>query len=186
MNDIVKRVSSVFGYEYEAIMSFLTVETGGQGFDPATGKIIIQFEPGYFKRKKPFAPSGKWSVNGVERQKGEWLAFNNAFSIDPSSTMESTSIGIGQVMGEHWKRLGYASVGDMWDDAKKGIEQQIWQVCKFISTDKRLEGALKAHNWYLVAYIYNGSKFRQYAKKWGRVPYDISMREVYTKLKMVA
>lgn len=183
MKALVEAISRQFGYEPEAISAFLEVETGGRGFDPATGKIIIQFEPAYFKRKEPFAPSGKWSINGVERQKAEWLAFNNAFSIDPDSAMESTSIGLGQVMGDHWRRLCYGSVGSMWDDAKKSLERQIWQVCKFINTDSRLENALKKHDWYTVAYIYNGSKFKEMAKKWGRVPYDISMKTAYNRLK---
>lgn len=179
--DLVIGIARQFNYEPGAIMAFLEVETGGKGF--IDGKLVIQFEPGYFKRKEPFAPSGLWSINKVDIQSKEWKAFNNAFSIDPDSAMESTSIGIGQVMGEHWKRLGYSSVGAMWDDAKKGLDRQIWQVCQFIKTDKRLEGALKVHNWFLVAYIYNGSKFRELAKKWGREPYDISMKNAYEKLK---
>lgn len=183
MKALINSIAKQFGYEPAAIAAFLEVETGGRGFDPATGKIIIQFEPHYFKRKEPFAPSGKWSINGVERQKAEWVAFNNAFSLDAESAMESTSIGLGQVMGDHWRRLGYGSVGEMWDDAKRGLGRQIWQVCKFISTDARLEKALKEHDWYTVAYIYNGPRFKELAKKWGRVPYDISMGTAYERIK---
>lgn len=183
MRKLIDSIARLFAYEPAAIAAFLEVETGGRGFDPATGKIIIQFEPAYFKRKEPFAPSGKWSINGVERQKAEWIAFNNAFSIDADSAMESTSIGLGQVMGDHWRRLGYSSVGEMWDDAKSGLDRQVWQVCKFISTDKKLEKALRGHGWSTVAYIYNGPKFKEMAKKWGRVPYDISMKTAYERLK---
>jgi len=186
MKEIVQKISKEFDYEWEAIQSFLNVETGGFGFSPATGKIIIQFEPVWFRRKQPFAPSGKWSVNKVDVQTKEWEAFNNAFSINKDSAMESTSIGIGQVMGGHWKRLGYTSAGAMWDDAKKGIESQIWQVCQFIKTDIKLQSCIKAHDWDGVATIYNGTGFRYMAKKYNRTPYDVSMKIEYSKIKQAA
>jgi len=181
LNEIVRSISTKFGYEYESIQSFINIETGGKGFNG--NKLIIQFEPSWFKKREPYAPSGAWSVNKVERQVKEWIAFNNAFSIDPDSAMESTSIGIGQVMGGNWKRLGYKSVGEMWDDAKKGIDRQVWQMCQFIHTDKELELSLKRHDWCKVAYIYNGSGYRALAKKYNRVPYDVSMSLEYTRLK---
>ncbi len=182
MKELVRSIAAQFGYEYEVIQSFLNVETGGRGFN-SDGKIMIQFEPVWFKRREPYAPSGNWSVNKVDVQSREWQAFNNAFSIDADSAMESTSIGIGQIMGGHWKRLGYNSVGAMWDDAKKGIDRQIWQVCQFIHTDANLEKSVKRRDWSNIAYVYNGSGYKALAVKLGRTPYDVSMRNEYLKLK---
>jgi len=71
-----------FDLSYAQLKAVDSVESGGQGFDKITGKIIIQFEPVWFKRKSPYTPSGKWSLNGVERQKEEWIAFNDAFAKD--------------------------------------------------------------------------------------------------------
>lgn len=184
MKEIVKRIAKEFGIEYAALMSFIQVESGGRGFDKGTGKLIIQFEPAWFRKKAPYTPSGAWSVNKVERQTKEWIAFNNAFSHNPNAAMESTSIGLGQVMGFHYKRLGYKSVGDMWDDAKKGIERQIWQMAQFIATDNRLLRALVAKNWHLVATYYNGAGYKQLAIKIGREPYDISMQKAYLKYSL--
>ena len=172
----IRTQAANFGIEWEAVAAFIEVETGGLGFDESTGKIIIQFEPAWFRKKAPYAPSGKWSVNGVERQTAEWIAFNDAFSKNPDAAMQSTSIGLGQIMGFRFARLGYKSVGEMWDDAKKGIDRQVWQICKFISTDKRLLGALKDKNWHLVDVYYNGSGYKELAVKYGRIPYNISMR----------
>ena len=182
LNDIARIESAKFGLEYAAVMSFISVESGGKGFN-VDGKIIIQFEPKWFKRKQPYAPTGAWSINGVERQSKEWLAFNNAFSIDKDSAMQSTSIGLGQIMGFHYKRLGYSSVGEMWDDAKRGIDRQLWQMCKFIATDIKLQSCLKAHDWDGVATLYNGSGYKQLAKKIGREPYDISLQKAYASFK---
>ena len=179
---IIKSVATSFGIEPAAVASFIEVETGGMGFNH-DGKIIIQFEPAWFRKFEKYAPSGLWSVNKVDVQSKEWLAFNNAFGINPNHAMESTSIGLGQIMGFHYSRFGYKSVGEMWDDAKKGIERQIWQICKFISTDIKLQSCLKAHDWDGVATIYNGSGYKALAIKYHRLPYDQSMSIAYNKYK---
>lgn len=164
---------------FAALMAFIQVESGGKGFDSATGKLLIQFEPHYFKKREPYAPSGAWSVNRVEVQSKEWIAFNNAFCIDPDSAMESTSIGLPQIMGSHWKRLGYSSVGSMWDDFKTGEIAQVKALIKFIETDSKLYVALRSLNWPEVARIYNGAAYKEVAKKYGRQPYDEAMAESY-------
>lgn len=171
------------GVEPEALRAFIDVESSGLGFDPATGKIIIQFEPVWFRRHEPFAPSGAWSINKVERQAKEWAAFNDAWSIDPESAMKSTSIGMGQVMGFHFERLGYKTVGEMWDDAKRGEERQIHQMAEFINTDRKLWTAIRTKDWHTVALRYNGAKYQELAIKWGRTPYNISMAEAYARHK---
>jgi len=167
------------------LLTFISVETGGQGFDSKTGKILIQFEPSWFRKKAPYAPSGLWSVNKVDVQRKEWLAFNDAFSKNPDAAMKSTSIGLGQIMGLHYQRLGYKTVGDMWDDAKKGIDRQIRQLVKFINTDNKLKVALMNQDWHTVATIYNGAGYKQLALKYGRTPYDESMKYAYEKFKNV-
>lgn len=182
---LVWSVAAVFKLETRAVLAFLSAETGGKGFDEKTGKILIQFEPKWFHDLVPYAPSGAWSVNKVEVQAKEWIAFNDAFSKNKVAAMEATSIGIGQILGYHWKRLGYASVDAMWDDAKKGIERQIWQVCKFIDTDKKLKAAIIARNWHIVATLYNGAKYREMAIIWRREPYNITLAKAYEQFKYV-
>ena len=54
--------------ELASMLAFIEVETGGMGFDTKTGKILIQFEPSWFRKQAPYAPSGKWSVNKVDVQ----------------------------------------------------------------------------------------------------------------------
>lgn len=170
-------------YELASMLAFIEVETGGRGFDTKTGKILIQFEPSWFRKKAPYAPSGKWSVNRVDVQAREWEAFNNAFKLNPTAAMESTSIGLAQIMGFHYERLGYASVGKMWDDAKTGIEAQVRQLVKFIDTDAGLADALRKHDWARVARLYNGAGYKTIARKYMRVPYDEAMRNTYIKYR---
>jgi len=179
--DSVKSIAQSEGLDPFVLMAFIQVETGGIGFAD-NGKLIIQFEPAWFRKKEPFAPSGKWSVNKVDVQSKEWEAFNNAFSIDPESAMQSTSIGIGQIMGFNYKRIGFNSVGEMWDDAKVGIENQIQQICKFIKSDKWLSIAIKYKDWNRITELYNGKGYKALAKKIGRIPYDEAMKAAYNKL----
>lgn len=163
------------------LLAFVEVEAGGKGFDEVTGKIIIQFEPSWMKKLAPYAPSGLWSVNKVDVQSKEWIAFNDAFKNNPDATMQSTSIGLPQIMGFHFKRLGFKSVGEMWDFAKESLDNQIELLIIFIKTDKNLLNALKYENWDKVASIYNGSEYKKMSKKWGREPYDISMKKANEK-----
>jgi hypothetical protein len=138
------------------------VESGGLGFSKETGKIIIQFEPSWFKRKAPYTPSGKWSLNKVEKQTAEWIAFNDAFSKNANAAMESTSIGRMQVMGFHWKLLGFKSVGEMWDYAKVSETNQLRLGLKFIVSNKKMYKALQVGDWDTFAYYYNGSQYKKF------------------------
>lgn len=178
---IVKNIAAQFSLEEAALLAFIEVESGGQGFNAGTGKIVIQFEPVWMKRLAPYSPSGKWSVNKVDVQSKEWEAFSDAFGKDPDAAMKATSIGLGQIMGFHFSRLGYKTVGAMWDDAKKSLERQIWQIAQFIKTDAQLYKALKDKNWHIVALIYNGKGYKDLAKRIGREPYNISLEKAYKK-----
>lgn len=182
---IINEVKRHPKYEASALLAFIEVETGGKGFDEKTGRILIQFEPVWFRRYAPYAPSGKWSVNKVDVQSKEWEAFSNAFSINKKSAMLSTSIGLGQIMGLHYHRLGYPSVDAMWDDAKSGIEAQVRQLVGYIDGSPDLQLAIKLHDWKRVARLYNGKNYMQISRKYGRVPYDLAMRDAYKKYKNI-
>lgn len=179
--DQVREHSKINRVPFEVMMAIIEVETPGYGFDPKTGKILIQFEPSWFRKHEPYAPSGAWALNKVEVQSREWLAFNNAFSIDKESAMKSTSIGLPQIMGFHYKRLGYPAVGDMWNDFKKGEYQQVLALFRFILTDAKLLKAVREKDYHMIAYIYNGAKYKEMAKKWNREPYDISLKKATKK-----
>ena len=187
LSDQVKRAIADTGtqIEYAALMSFISVESGGRGFCPKTGKPMIQFEPKWFSKKSGIeishTNSYSWDENQIEIQPAEWKAFSEAFRINPDAAMESTSIGLPQIMGFHWKRLGYPSVGDMWDDFKRSETHQIKALIKFIETDSRLLKALLEKDWHKVAMIYNGTGYAVLAHKIGREPYNISMAKAYEK-----
>lgn len=161
-NGEIVEIAKEFGLTYGKVKAVLAVESGGQGFDRTTDKIIIQFEPVWFKRKSPYTPSGLWSQNGVERQAGEWKAFNDAFSKNPNATMESTSIGLMQVMGFHYKLLGFKTVGDMYDYAKESEANQLRLGLRFIKSNTKMYNALVSGDWSTFAYYYNGEQYKKF------------------------
>ena len=163
-----------------ALLAFLDVESGGKGF-AGDGRLIIQFEPHYFRKRCPSAPDGVWAGNKVEGQAKEWLAFNDAQAISREYAIESTSLGLPQIMGAHWLRLGYRSASDMWRDFHMGEQEQVNALARFIKTDKRLLQAIQALNWDRVATIYNGAAYKQIALKYGGDTYDVRMAKAYEK-----
>lgn len=161
-NQQIAHIAKNFGLTFAQLKAFVTVESGGKGFDDKTGKLIIQFEPSWFKRKAPYTPSGLWSLNKVDVQAKEWEAFNNAFKLNPNAAMESTSIGLMQVMGFHYKNLGFRDVGDMWDFAKVDEVNQLILGIRFVQLNHKLLNALKNNDWRTVAYFYNGEQYEKF------------------------
>lgn len=166
------------GVEQEVLQSLINLESSGGGFDKKTGKIKIQFEPHHFEKR-----TGVKIQNKVDVQSKEWEAFNIAFQIDPNAAMESTSIGLVQIMGFHWKRLGFNSVGEMWDFFKISEQNQVLGLVKFIETDQSLLKALINKDWHNIARLYNGANYVELAKKLGKEPYNVLLEKQYKKLK---
>lgn len=164
-------LSISFGVPVPSIRAIDFVESNGEGFDPITGKIKIQFEPSWFKRLTKIN-----IVNGVENQAKEWIAFNKAFAKNPDKAMQATSIGRMQVLGLHFKRLGFKNVHEMWDFAKKSEKNQLWLGLKYIATDAKLFRALKLKDWKTVAYLYNGASY--FIKR-----YDLKLKNAELKYR---
>lgn len=186
LNQAIKKALEEAGSEIEfaVLRAFIAVESGGKGFDGVTGKILIQFEPHHFRRISGRVNGQIWPANKIDVQSKEWKAFNEAFRIDPDAAMQATSIGLPQIMGFHWKRLGYSSVGAMWDDFKSGIVNQIKALIKFIDTDPRLKKAILEKDWHKIAYYYNGAGYAAQAHRNGYEPYNFQMKKAYENYRV--
>ena len=168
------------------LLAFIEVESGGRGFGD-TGKLIAQFEPAIFS-KATNIPRSKdnnwaWDENLVDVQSKEWLAFNEAFKINPEEAMKSTSWGLPQIMGFNHKQAGYASVGDMLDDFKRGELNQVCALIRFIEANKKLYKAVMEGDYETTASIYNGSQHRALALKNGWKPYPDKLKEAEAKYR---
>jgi len=178
----VEQLATDYGYDPAYIKAFIEVESAGKGFSK-DGKILIQFEPHLFKRfHKNWKPSA-WSDNKVSVQSEEWKSFNSAYAQNPDAAMMATSIGMGQILGQHYERLGYDNVGAMWEDFKRGEYQQVDGILRFIKADKRLHTAVLEKDHHLVATYYNGEGYKALALKLGTVPYDRKLKEAYERYR---
>ena len=94
--------------------------------------------------------------------------------IDDTAALESASWGAFQIMGFHWKRLGYASVQDFVAAMSAGESQQFDAFTRFIETDPALHKALKARKWADFAKLYNGPNYQ-------RNLYDTKLQRAYER-----
>lgn len=174
----IKDLAAKYALTYAQLRAVIGVESGGFGFSAKTGKIIIQFETSWFKRNKADwikdTKNTFWQSNGVGDQTEEWKAFNSAFLSDSQAAMKSTSIGLMQVMGFHWKFLGFKNVGAMWDFAKESEANQLELGLKFISSNPKMLKALQTNDWAKFAYYYNGEQYKKYN-------YDTRLSKEYAK-----
>ncbi|WP_155295956.1 N-acetylmuramidase domain-containing protein [Pseudomonas gelidaquae] len=94
--------------------------------------------------------------------------------IDDTAALESASWGAFQIMGFHWKRLGYASVQEFVAAMSAGESQQLDAFTRFIETDPVLHKALKARKWAEFAKLYNGPDYL-------RNLYDTKLQRAYER-----
>ncbi|RKG39934.1 N-acetylmuramidase family protein, partial [Acinetobacter sp. WCHAc060007] len=98
---------------------------------------------------------------------------NAAAQYHRASALESASWGIGQVMGYHWKSLGYESLQAFINAMYKDEASQLEAMCRYIKVNG-LVNSLKNKDWKAFARGYNGSA---YAKN----NYDVKLGNAYKK-----
>lgn len=169
----VSRVALAHGMEAAGLKAFVDVESGGLAYAVVDGRKepLIRWEGHYFYRlcadlvrdRAVAAGLASPKAGGVKNpasQQDRWdRLLKPAMALDKQAAWESCSIGLGQVMIAHWKMLGFASVLEMVDTARRDIEGQIELIARFIEKSG-LKGALAAHQWATVARGYNGKNYR--------------------------
>lgn len=188
-NEQIKDLANKHGIEYAGLKAVVEVEASGKGFIGDVPKIL--YEPHIMYRlltKKnyitirnnlmkahPNLCYPRWGTYkyGAESIQHKRLEIASQFNRD--TALESCSWGLGQVMGFHWKSLGYESlqafINDMYESEAKQLEAMI----RFIKVNGLLL-ALKNKDWVKFARGYNGSG---YAKN----KYHIKLANAYAKYK---
>jgi hypothetical protein len=170
-SEIISEISTAaksLDIEPAALLAVAEVESGGVAFAIVDGKRepLIRFEGHYFDRRLSpdkqavaraagLASPIAGAVANPVSQVGRWDLLARAVRIDRAAAYESVSWGIGQVMGAHWKKLGFASVGDFVALARRDIAGQAEIMMRFIGTEG-LAAALGAQDWAAFARGYNG------------------------------
>lgn len=104
----------------------------------------------------------------------EYTRLKSAQTIDHDIALESCSWGQFQIMGYHWKNLGYSSVQSFVACMQKSEQAQLDAFVKFIQADPALHKALKARKWAEFARIYNGPAYKNNM-------YDIKLVRAYDR-----
>ena len=126
------------GVSIKHINMLLKVESGGKSFDDK-GRPVILFEPHWFHK----LTKGKWSPSSFSYSKwgaqpypksfdGRWAQMETASKHDPVAALESASWGLFQVMGFHWKALGYESAHAFASAMVTGEPAQLDAMVRFI------------------------------------------------------
>lgn len=124
------------------------VESGGKSFDDA-GRPVILFEPHVFHKRT----NGEWSPSSFSYAawgarpypKGydaRWAQMQDAAAHNEQAALESASWGLFQIMGYHWRALGYASVQEFAKALTKSEGAHLDALVRFIVANG-LAGALR-------------------------------------------
>ncbi|WP_153785688.1 N-acetylmuramidase family protein [Pseudomonas sp. EMN2] len=190
--DLVQ-ASQRLGVPVAAVYALNEVESKGRGFLD-NGKPVILFERHIMYRQLQIARAEGANVAQLQ-QRAKQLAVEypalvnpksggyiggtaehqrlaGARQIDDAAALESASWGAFQVMGYHWKRLGYASVHDFVECMRRSEAEHLEAFIRYIEGDVTLHKALKALKWAKVAELYNGADYK-------RNLYDVKLERAF-------
>ena len=160
--------------EPAALLAVAEVESGGKPIWNVKGHSMpaMRFEGHYFYRllkgnkaklaqavKAGLANPKAGGVRNPASYEARYNLLERAKKIDAAAALASCSWGLGQVMGSHWKKLGYASPQALVAEASSGIDGQIEVMARYI--DKfGLVDELQSRGWASFARQYNGPSYR--------------------------
>ncbi len=186
----IEESSDRLDVEPAALLAVVEVESAGKYFATVDGKKepLIRFEGHYFDRRITGSARARARLRGISSplpgvvknpvsQTARWNLLNKAIAVNRQAALESTSWGIGQVMGAHWKWLGYESVHELVETARSGLAGQLELMVRYIEKTG-LTPALRARNWSTFARGYNGPAY-------ARLGYHIKLAEAYAKSGIV-
>lgn len=111
---------------------------------------------------------------GYAGNEREYPRLERAMRLDRPAALKSASWGAGQVMGENHRMVGYDDVENMVEAMQASEDAQLMSVVNFIKT-RRLDEALRQHDWARFARGYNGPA---YAKN----KYDLMLHGKYNEV----
>lgn len=167
----ISKASQSLGLEPALMAAVVHVESGMRLDAMVNGRPepLIRFEGHYFDRRLKGATRERARTEGLssphagaivnpEGQAARWRLLERAAGIDRRAAYESTSWGLGQVMGAHWAWLGYRNVEALVHEARSGLAGQLRLMARFIDRSG-LADPLRRKDWVAFARGYNGPAF---------------------------
>lgn len=157
------------------VLAVVDVESNGAVFATIGGKQLpmVLFEPHILYRltkgeirddlvaEKLASP--KWNKKlYAKTQAGRWAQLKRASEIAGPIAYEAASYGVGQVLGLHWKALGFDGIEPFLDKMFAGAGGQIDIMLRFIKVNG-LDDELADGRWAAFARGYNGPAYKKNA-----------------------
>lgn len=130
----------------------------------ANGLVPLLFEAHWFSHftdhrydaDHPGISSYGWNPSLYRGGPAEYDRLEEAKALDKKGALQSASWGAFQIMGMHWRTLGYASV-DAFVDAMQLPAGQLEAFVRFIERNPPLADAMLRRDWFNFAAHYNGT-----------------------------
>ncbi|QNM96386.1 N-acetylmuramidase domain-containing protein [Chitinimonas koreensis] len=159
------------GVPLATVKAINAVESKGVGFLPGGQPVLLFERPVMYRQLKAAGHDADALAvqfpNLVSRERGgyaggatEWHRYLSACHIDPACAIEAASWGAWQVMGYHWRELGYTSAAAFLAEMQTSERAQLDAFVRFVLNDETLLKALRARKWAEVARLYNGPAYR--------------------------
>ena len=168
--EMYETYSEFLDIEIAALKAVIEVETDGNGLD-YDGRIIIRWEGHKFRQflsgaEREDAERKGYAYTYADRhnhpqprdQAGRHLLLMRAMEINPRAALMSISMGLGQVMGFHYAKLGFATPQEMFK-VNETIDGQMQTMMRFIDAFGLVD-ELRALDWAGFARGYNGSNYK--------------------------
>lgn len=182
--EIIASVAKARNINPAALAAVVDVESGGITFANVDGRNVpvIRIEGHYFDRLVPADKQSQARAEGLAspkagviknpfRQDNRYRMFQRMCDIDKNAAIMSCSWGVGQVMGVHWSKLGFASAENFRMFVMAGLKNQIEVMVRFIEHAGLLD-ELQRQDWSGFARIYNGPGYKSNA-------YHLKMAKAY-------
>jgi hypothetical protein len=174
-----------YNLEVPAIKAVHEVESAGRGF--LNGKVKILFEGHVLwkeLKKRGINPSSvlagnedvlheKYIPRNPSYRLDQHYRLNKAAKINEDAAYSSASYGLFQIMGFHYKAMGFNSAKEFVDFLSVNEANQLEVFGRFIKSNNLIK-ALQDHNWAKFALGYNGAAYKTNK-------YDTKLAAAYAK-----
>ena len=180
--------ASKLGVEAAALKAVIEVEVKSSGFNQDGTPMILYERHKFYEGLRAInwiTKAREWfkqypdlcnpSPGGYGKYSEQHGKLARASELNKEVALESCSWGLGQVMGYHWKSLGYESLQSFINAMYKDEASQLDAMCRYISVNN-LVNAVKSTDWKAFARGYNG-------KNYAINRYDIKLATAYAKWK---
>lgn len=186
----LQRAADRLQVDLAAVRAVNEVESRGAGFLP-DGRPVILYERHIMYRQLAAAGmdadalAAKYPAlvnpkrGGYAGDAAEYARLASASQISAACALEATSWGAFQIMGYHWKALGYPDVFAFVDAMKVSEAEQLEAFVRFVLADKVMLAALRGKKWAKFAELYNGKAYAEHL-------YDVKLERAFDRYCRVA